>query len=413
MTNVFCEIPEILEELRQGRMIVLVDDEDRENEGDLVCAAEKTTPEIVNFMAKEGRGMICVPMPAEKCDRLGLHPQTPENTAALGTAFTVTIDAREGITTGISAFDRSRTIQLLARPDVKARELARPGHIFPLRAKDGGVLVRVGQTEGSVDLMRLAGLEPVATICEIMNDDGTMARVPQLVSYCQKHKLKMTSIARLVEYRLQRERIVKRIQQISLPTDYGVFTLIAYDSPAATEPHLALCKGDIGKLDDKGNPIVTEKPILVRVHSECMTGDLFHSQRCECGIQLITAMQMIEKEGIGALIYLRQEGRGIGLANKLHAYKLQEQGLDTYDANVKLGFAPDKRDYGIGAQILRDLGLRNIRILTNNPKKIDRLAVYGIKIVEQIPLQAKPGKHNRNYLHTKKVRFGHLLDEDL
>ncbi|MBN2513547.1 MAG: bifunctional 3,4-dihydroxy-2-butanone-4-phosphate synthase/GTP cyclohydrolase II [Sedimentisphaerales bacterium] len=413
MTNVFSEIPVILEELRQGRMIVLVDDEDRENEGDLVCAAEKTTPEIVNFMAKEGRGMICVPMTAEKCDRLSLHPQTQENTAVLGTAFTVTVDAREGITTGISAFDRARTIQLLARTDVKARELARPGHIFPLRAKDGGVLARVGQTEGSVDLMRLAGLEPAATICEIMNDDGTMARVPQLIPYCEKHKLKMTSIARLVEYRLQKERIIKRIQQVNLPTDYGVFTLIAYQSPASTEPHLALCKGDIGKLDDQGNPIVTEKPILVRVHSECMTGDLFHSQRCECGTQLITAMEMIEKQGTGALIYLRQEGRGIGLANKLHAYKLQEEGLDTYDANVKLGFAPDKRDYGIGAQILLDLGLRNIRILTNNPKKIDRLAVYGIKIIEQIPLQAKAGKHNRSYLHTKKVRFGHLLDEDL
>ncbi len=409
----FSEIPEILEDLRQGRMIVLVDDEDRENEGDLVCAAEKATPDIVNFMAKEGRGMICVPMPGERCDRLGLHAQTQENTAALGTAFTVTVDAREGISTGISAFDRAKTINLLAKPDLRPRDLVRPGHIFPLRARDGGVLVRVGQTEGSVDLMRLAGLEPVGTICEIMNDDGTMARVPELIPYCQKHNLKMTSIAKLVEYRLQRERIVRRIQEVQLPTDYGMFTLIGYESPGTLEPHLALCKGGIGKLDANGNPIPTDDPVLVRVHSECLTGDLFHSQRCECGTQMIDAMKNIEKEGRGALIYLRQEGRGIGLANKLHAYKLQEEGIDTYDANVKLGFAPDKRDYGIGAQICRDLGLRNIRILTNNPKKVDRLEVYGIKIVEQIPLRAKSSKHNKNYLHTKKVRFGHLLDEDL
>lgn len=409
----FSEIPQILEDLRQGRMIVLVDDEDRENEGDLVCAAEKTTPEMVNFMAQYGRGMICVPMPGELCDHLGLHPQTQENTAALGTAFTVTVDAREGITTGISAHDRAKTINLLSKRDVKPRELARPGHIFPLRARDGGVLVRVGQTEGSVDLMRLAGLEPVGVICEIMNDDGTMARVPDLIEYCKKHNLKMTSIAKLIEYRLQRERIVRRIQEVHLPTDYGMFTLIGYESPGTAEPHLALCKGDIGKLDNHGNPIGVDKPVLVRVHSECLTGDLFHSQRCECGNQLIDAMKMIEKEGIGALIYLRQEGRGIGLANKLRAYKLQEEGADTYDANVKLGFAPDKRDYGVGAQICRDLGLRNIRILTNNPKKVDRLEVYGIKIVEQIPLRSKLSEHNLKYMQTKKVRFGHLLDEDL
>ncbi len=409
----FSEIPGILEDLRLGRMIVLVDDEDRENEGDLVCAAEKATPEMVNFMAKEGRGMICVPMPGERCDRLGLHAQTQDNTAALGTAFTVTVDAREGISTGISAFDRARTINLLAKPDLRPRELVRPGHIFPLRSRDGGVLTRVGQTEGSVDLMRLAGLEPVGVICEIMNNDGTMSRVPELLKYCEKHKLKITSIAKLVEYRLQRERIVQRIQDINLPTDYGIFRLIGYESPGTIEPHLALCKGNIGKLDESGNPIATDEPVLVRVHSECLTGDLFHSQRCECGIQLIDAMKMIEQEGIGALIYLRQEGRGIGLANKLRAYKLQEEGADTYDANVQLGFAPDKRDYGIGAQICRDLGLRNIRILTNNPKKVDRLEVYGIKIVEQIPLRSKPSKHNERYLNTKKVRFGHLLDEDL
>ena len=409
----FSEIPEILEDLRQGRMIVLVDDEDRENEGDLVCAAELVTPEIINFMATHGRGMICMPITEERCDELNLHSQSMDNTARLGTAFTVSIDAREGITTGISAADRSHTIRVAVDPESRPMDLARPGHIFPLRARDGGVLVRAGQTEGAVDLMRAAGLQPAGVICEIMNEDGTMARVPELHEYCKKHSLKMSSIAKLVEYRLQRETHIQRIQQIKLPTDYGEFKLIGYQSPGSSEPHLALCKGGIGDLDDNGHVIEHDEPILVRVHSECMTGDLFHSQRCECGYQLVTAMQMIEKEGIGALIYLRQEGRGIGLANKLHAYKLQEQGLDTYDANIKLGFQADKRDYGLGAQICRDLGLKNIRILTNNPKKVSRLEVYGIHVIEQIELQAEPGEHNRKYLQTKKVRFGHLLDEDL
>lgn len=409
----FSEIPEILEDLRQGRMIVLVDDEDRENEGDLVCAAELVTPEIINFMATHGRGMICMPITEERCDELNLHSQSMDNTARLGTAFTVSIDAREGITTGISAADRSHTIRVAVDPESRSVDLARPGHIFPLRARDGGVLVRAGQTEGAVDLMRAAGLQPAGVICEIMNEDGTMARVPELHEYCKKHSLKMSSIAKLVEYRLQRETHIQRIQQIKLPTDYGEFKLIGYQSPGSSEPHLALCKGGIGDLDDNGHVIEHDEPILVRVHSECMTGDLFHSQRCECGYQLVTAMQMIEKEGIGALIYLRQEGRGIGLANKLHAYKLQEQGLDTYDANIKLGFQADKRDYGLGAQICRDLGLKNIRILTNNPKKVSRLEVYGIHVIEQIELQAEPGEHNRKYLQTKKVRFGHLLDEDL
>ncbi len=408
-----CEIPEILEELKAGRMIVLVDDEDRENEGDLVCAAEKVTPEIINFMASHGRGLICMPLTAEKCDSLNLHPQSVENTAKLSTAFTVSIDAREGITTGISAADRAKTILAAAADRAIPGDLARPGHIFPLRARDGGVLVRVGQTEGAVDLCRLAGLKPAGVICEIMSDDGTMARVPELVKYCDKHKLKMTSIARLVEYRLQRETHIHRIQNVKLPTDYGEFKLIGYESPATTEPHLALCKGGVGELDENGKVVPTDEPVIVRVHSECLTGDLFHSQRCECGYQLVRAMKMIEQCGKGALVYLRQEGRGIGLANKLHAYKLQEQGLDTYDANLKLGFLADKRDYGIGAQILRDLGLRKVRILTNNPKKISRLEVYGIDIVEQIPLWAKPGEHNINYLRTKKNRFGHLLDEDL
>lgn len=394
-------------------MIVLVDDEDRENEGDLVCAAELVTPEIINFMATYGRGLICLPMEEEDCDRLSLHPQCTENTARLGTAFTVSIDAREGITTGISAADRARTIRVAVDPKTKPADLARPGHVFPLRARKGGVLVRAGQTEGAVDLMRLAGLKPAGVICEILNDDGTMARVPDLIEYCKKHSLKMTTIAKLIEYRLQREQQVRRIQQVRLPTDYGEFTLIGYESPGSTEPHLALCKGGVGDLDEQGRVIEHPEPVLIRVHSECMTGDLFHSQRCECGYQLVEAMKRIQAEGKGALIYLRQEGRGIGLTNKLHAYKLQEQGLDTVEANLKLGFQPDKRDYGIGAQICRDLGLRNVRILTNNPKKITRLEVYGIHIVEQIPLQAKPSEHNRKYLQTKKVRFGHLLGEDI
>lgn len=409
----FSEIPDVLDDLRQGKMIVLVDDEDRENEGDLVAAAELITPEMINFMATHGRGMICLPMDEDRCDRLGLYPQTLYNTARLGTAFTVTIDAREGITTGISAADRAHTIRTAIDDNCTPADLARPGHIFPLRARKGGVLVRAGQTEGAVDLMRLAGLRPAGVICEIMSDDGTMARVPELMDYCRRFGLKMTSIAKLIEYRLQREKQIIRIQEVNLPTDYGQFKLIGYESPGSTEPHLALCKGGVGDLDDHGNPIAHSEPILIRVHSECMTGDLFHSQRCECGYQLITAMQMIEKEGKGALIYLRQEGRGIGLANKLRAYKLQEQGRDTVDANLELGFMADKRDYGIGAQICHDLGLSRVRILTNNPKKVSRLQVYGIEIVEQLPLWAKPVEHNRRYLETKRDRFGHLLEEDL
>lgn len=413
MAMQFSEIPEILEDLRKGRMVILVDAEDRENEGDLVCAAEKVTPEIINFMAKFGRGLICLPLAAEKCDSLGLYPQTIENTARFETAFTVSIDAAEGISTGISAADRARTIQVAIADDSKPADLVRPGHIFPLRARKGGILVRAGQTEGAVDLARLAGLTPAGVICEVMNEDGSMARVPQLLKFCEKHNLKIASIAKLVEFRLQSESQIKRIEHVTLPTDYGEFKLIAYESVTSPEPHLALCKGSVGELDENGTPIEHTEPVLVRVHSECMTGDLFHSQRCECGYQLITAMEMIEKAGKGALIYLRQEGRGIGLTNKLRAYKLQEQGLDTVEANLKLGFLADKRDYGIGAQICRDLGLRKIRILTNNPKKISRLEVYGIKIIEQVPLKAKPGKHNIDYLRTKKYRFGHILDEDL
>ncbi len=413
MAVTFSGIPEILDDLKAGRMIVLVDAEDRENEGDLVCAAEKVTPEIINFMARFGRGLICLPMTTERCDKLGLYPQTVDNTARFGTAFTISIDAAEGISTGISAADRARTIQTAISDNCKSGDLVKPGHIFPLRAREGGVLVRAGQTEGTVDLMRLAGLKPAGVICEIMNEDGTMARVPELLKFCEKHKLKITSIAKLVEYRLQRERQIERVESVKLPTDYGEFNLIAYESITSQEPHLALCKGGIGELDKQGRPIEHPEPVLVRVHSECMTGDLFHSQRCECGYQLITAMEMIEREGKGALIYLRQEGRGIGLTNKLKAYKLQEEGLDTVDANLKLGFSVDRRDYGIGAQICRDLGLRRVRILTNNPKKISRLEVYGIEIVEQIPIVAKPGKYNIDYMRSKKYRLGHLLEGDL
>jgi len=409
----FSEIPEILDELRKGGMIVLVDAEDRENEGDLVCAAEAVTPEIINFMAKYGRGLICLPMTPEACDSLGLYPQTIQNTARFETAFTVSIDSARGISTGISAADRAKTILDAIADDAKASDLARPGHIFPLRAREGGVLVRAGQTEGAVDLMRLAGMKQAGVICEVMNEDGTMARVPDLLRFCEKHDMKIASIAKLVEYRLQRESQIKRVEAVNLPTDYGDFKLIAYETVTSPEPHLALCKGDVGRIDAAGEPIQHDDAVLVRVHSECLTGDLFHSQRCECGYQMITAMKMIEQAGQGALIYLRQEGRGIGLTNKLRAYKLQEQGLDTVDANLELGFQADRRDYGIGAQICLDLGLRSIRILTNNPKKINRLEVYGIKIVEQIPLRARPTKHNVDYLRTKKYRLGHILDGDL
>ena len=409
----FSEIPEVLEELRRGRMVVLVDAEDRENEGDLVCSAEKVTPQTINFMAMFGRGLICLPLSAEKCDLLGLYPQTVYNTARFGTAFTVSIDAAKGISTGISAADRAQTILATIADDAKASDLVRPGHVFPLRAREGGVLIRAGQTEGAIDLMRLASLKPAGVICEIMNEDGSMARVPELLKFCEKHNLKIVSIAKLIEYRLQRESQIKRLECVNLPTDYGEFKLIGYESITSAEPHLALCKGDIGRLDDNGKPIEHDEPVLVRVHSECMTGDLFHSQRCECGYQLVTAMKMIEEAGKGALVYLRQEGRGIGLTNKLRAYRLQEQGLDTVEANLQLGFMADRRDYGIGAQICRDLGLRKIRILTNNPKKISRLEVYGIKIVEQIPLKAEPSEHNIDYLKTKKHCLGHMLDEDL
>src|SRR4051812_39719528 len=404
-------IPEVLEELAAGKPIVLVDDEDRENEGDLVYAAEKVTPEAVNFTLKEARGVLCLALPAEVCDRLRLHSQTEVNTASLGTAFTVSIDAhkRFGVTTGVSARDRAKTIEVAIADDAQPQDLLRPGHISPLRARDGGVLVRAGQTEGSIDLARLAGMKPAAVICEIMRDDGEMARQPELEAFCRQHGLKMCTIADLISYRLKREQFVKRIETVMLPTDWGEFKLIAYQSAVDPQPHLALCKGGVGDLDETGKPVVHPEPVLVRVHSECLTGDVFGSGRCDCGPQLSTAMQMIDRQGKGALIYLRQEGRGIGLANKLHAYALQDTGLDTVEANVQLGLPVDKRDYGIGSQILRDLGLRKLLIMTNNPKKIHGIEGYGLSIVDQIPIRIEPGEHNKRYLETKKAKMGHKL----
>jgi len=407
--NGFSPIPEIIDDLKAGRMAVLVDDEDRENEGDVICAAELVTPQIINFMARHARGMICLPLTGERCDQLQLHPQSAQNTSQLGTAFTVTIDAREGITTGISAADRARTILQTVKDDCKPQDLARPGHIFPLRARDGGVLGRAGQTEGSVELARLAGLTPAGVICEIMNEDGTMARVPQLAEFCRQHHLKMCTIADLIEYRMQRETLVQRLETVELPTDCGTFRLIGYGTFVDNKTHLALCKGDIGILDDNGKVIEQPDTVLVRVHSECLTGDIFHSQRCDCGNQLHEAMHRIEKAGKGAIIYLRQEGRGIGLKAKLHAYRLQDLGMNTIQANEWLGFEADKRDYGLGAQICRDLGIRKIANMTNNPVKTNRLEVYGITGVEQVPLEVGCTEHTRRYLQTKRDKMGHIL----
>jgi 3,4-dihydroxy 2-butanone 4-phosphate synthase/GTP cyclohydrolase II len=407
----FSPIPDILEDLKLGKPIVLVDDEDRENEGDIVYAAERCTPEAVNFMVKHARGVVCLALTSERCDRLLLHPQTDLNTAQLGTAFTVTIDAHPkfGVTTGVSARDRAMTIQVAIAEDAQPQDLLRPGHINPLRARDGGVLVRAGQTEGSVDLARLAGLKPAAVICEIMRDDGEMMRRAELEQFCRQHDLKLCSVADLITYRLKREQFVKRIESIALPTAWGDFTLHAYQSLVDPQPHLALCKGGVGDYDPHGQPIPHPEPVLVRVHSECLTGDIFGSGRCDCGPQLSTAMTMIERQGKGALIYLRQEGRGIGLANKLHAYALQDKGFDTVEANERLGLPVDKRDYGIGSQILRDLGLSKLRIMTNNPKKIYGIDGYGLQVVEEVPIVVEPGDHNRRYLETKRLKMGHKL----
>ncbi|MFP4435140.1 MAG: bifunctional 3,4-dihydroxy-2-butanone-4-phosphate synthase/GTP cyclohydrolase II [Phycisphaerae bacterium] len=405
-------IEDILEDLRNGKMIVLVDDETRENEGDLLCAAEFATPEIINFMATHGRGLICTPLSNPRADKLNLHPQTTSNDALQGTAFTVSVDAATGVTTGISAADRARTIQQLCREDARPADLARPGHVFPIRARDGGVLVRAGQTEGGVDLARMAGLKPVAVICEIMNEDGTMARRGDLETFCREHELKMCSVADIIRYRLRRERLIERAVTIPLELTAGSFTLIAFTSLVDPEPHLALCMGGVGELDDEGNPIVHDEPVLVRVHSECLTGDVLGSMRCDCGPQLHTALQAVAEVGKGAVIYVRQEGRGIGLINKLKAYQLQiEQGMDTVEANLHLGFEADRRDYGIGSQILRDLGLRQLRIMTNNPRKIYGLEGFGLRIAERIPIEITAGQHNRIYLETKKNKLGHLLEQ--
>ncbi|RMG15385.1 MAG: bifunctional 3,4-dihydroxy-2-butanone-4-phosphate synthase/GTP cyclohydrolase II [Planctomycetota bacterium] len=405
----FAPVEELLEEIRAGRMIVLVDDEDRENEGDLCMAAEKVTPEAINFMAVHGRGLICVALDGERCDRLQLHPQAEQNDALHGTNFTVSVDAREGVTTGISAADRARTTLLLVDDACRPEDLVRPGHIFPLRAVDGGVLVRAGQTEGSVDLARLAGLKPAGVICEIMNEDGSMARVPQLLGFCRRHGLKMGSVADIIRYRRQHEQHVRRSLTVQLPTRFGDFDLHVYLDDYDDRPHLALCMGGVGQRGPDGEVLPQPEPTLVRVHSECLTGDVLGSLRCDCGAQLERAMRHVADEGRGVILYMRQEGRGIGLKNKLRAYALQDQGLDTVEANEVLGFGADMRDYGVGAQILAHLGLNRIRLLTNNPMKIIGLEGFGLEIVERVPIEVEPSEANRNYLRTKRLKLGHLL----
>ncbi len=406
----FCTIEEALAEFREGRMVVLIDDPDRENEGDLAMAAERVTPEAINFMARHGRGLVCLSLAESICDRLRLTPQADQNTATYGTAFTVSVDAKFGVTTGISAADRARTILTAIRDDCRPDELARPGHVFPLRARDGGVLVRAGQTEGSVDLARLAGLKPAAVICEIMNDDGTMARVPQLMDFCEIHGLKICSTADLIAYRKRTEKLVERVTSVKLPTEYGIFDVHAYKSTIDHNPHLAICRGGVGDRAPDGSIVKLAEPVLLRMHSECLTGDVFGSLRCDCGSQLHEAMRAVGREGRGAIVYMRQEGRGIGLMNKMKAYALQDQGMDTVEANRQLGFAPDLRDYGIGAQILVDLGVSKIRLLTNNPRKVVGLEGYGLEIVERVPIESQPTEANLAYLRAKKDKLGHLLE---
>ncbi len=395
----FSSIEDAIEDVKQGKLIVIVDDEDRENEGDLMIAAEKCSPEVVNFMAKYGRGLICLTLTEQRTAQLGLPMMVQENQAQFGTPFTVSVDAKNGITTGISAADRAKTIEMTMDPEATQYDLVMPGHIFPLRARDGGVLVRAGQTEGSVDMARLAGLKPAGVICEIMNDDGTMARVPELSKFVKKHKINMITIKDLMEYRLNSETLVEQVAATQLPTDFGEFMAVAFRNKLIDQVHIALVKGELKP----------DEPTLVRVHSQCLTGDVFGSHRCDCGEQLAQALNMIEKEGRGVLLYLYQEGRGIGILNKLKAYELQDKGHDTVQANAELGFKPDLRDYGIGAQILRALGLGKIRIMSNNPRKIVGLEAYSLNMVERVPIEVKPKKHNIKYLKTKQDKMGHLI----
>jgi 3,4-dihydroxy 2-butanone 4-phosphate synthase/GTP cyclohydrolase II len=392
-------IPEAIEDIKTGKFVIVVDDEDRENEGDLVMAAEKVTADAINFMAKYGRGLICMPVTGERLDELKIPMMVSNNTSHFGTPFAVAVEAKHGTTTGISAGDRARTVQVMVDPKTKPEDILMPGHMFPLRARDGGVLVRAGQTEATVDLARMAGLRPAGVLCEVMNEDGTMARMPQLEEFARKFNLKIVSVADLIAYRYRHERLVQKVAEAKLPTKFGDFRVIAYKSTTDPDEHLAMVMGDVN----------TDEPVLVRVHSQCLTGDVFHSLRCDCGEQIEMAMKRIAEEGRGVVLYLRQEGRGIGIHNKIKAYALQDKGMDTVEANLSLGFKDDERDYGIGAQILADLGVRNMRLMTNNPKKGTGLESYGLKITEQLPITTTPNPHNRRYLQTKQKKLGHLL----